>query len=133
MVLTPNRPLIGLWCPRTKSNMDDFSVPTDSQVYVDQGFHQVWYQGIAKATVSGVFEVSEPSQYLDTLKSKKSCIPKPRYSRVPNRSVTLTGRDNISGTPCMQVYSGSFSLQHALISNTISWFYLVLVLNGLTL
>ena len=33
--LTRNRPLIRLWCPRTKSNMDDFSVPTDSQVYVD--------------------------------------------------------------------------------------------------
>ena len=24
--------------------------------YVHQGFHQVWYQGIVKATVSGVFE-----------------------------------------------------------------------------
>ena len=25
-------------------------------MYVYQGFHQVWYQGIVKATVSGVFE-----------------------------------------------------------------------------
>ena len=28
--LTRNRPLIRLWCPRSKSNMDDFSIPTDS-------------------------------------------------------------------------------------------------------
>ena len=33
--LTRNRPLIRLWCPRSKSNMDDISIPTDSQVYVD--------------------------------------------------------------------------------------------------
>ena len=28
--LTRNRPLIRLWCPRSKSNMDDFSIPTDA-------------------------------------------------------------------------------------------------------
>ena len=33
--LTRSRPLIRLWCPRSKSNMDDFSIPIDSYVYAD--------------------------------------------------------------------------------------------------
>ena len=35
ITLTGNRPLIRLWCPRSKSNMDVFAIPTDSLVYVD--------------------------------------------------------------------------------------------------
>ena len=36
------------------------------QTYIQQGFHQVWYQGFVKATVSGVlgdltFKISEGS------------------------------------------------------------------------
>ena len=39
---------------------------------VQEGFHQVWYQGIVKATVSGVFEdlkfkISEGSDLHNTL------------------------------------------------------------------
>ena len=39
-----------------KISKNEFS-PTDlDAMYVYQGFHQVWYQGIVKATVSGVLE-----------------------------------------------------------------------------
>ena len=58
-ILTHNRPLIRLWCPRTKSNMDNFSIPTDSSVYVDasqekevNSFHAL--KGIRKGERSGI-------------------------------------------------------------------------------
>ena len=30
LFLTRNRPVTQLWCPRPKSNMGDFSIPTDA-------------------------------------------------------------------------------------------------------
>ena len=57
--LTRNRPLIRLWCPRSKLNMDDFSIPTDSQVYLDATQEKEWnflhaLKGIGKGERLGI-------------------------------------------------------------------------------
>ena len=53
-----------------------------------RGFHQVWYQGIVKATVSGVFEdlkykVSEGSEFSKTLKLRSADTPKTVAFTIP--------------------------------------------------
>ena len=51
--------LITVW-PLARANLNKsenlVTNTTAASKYVLQGFHQVWYQGIVKATVSGVFE-----------------------------------------------------------------------------
>ena len=61
--------LITVW-PLARANLNKsenlVTNTTAASKYVLQGFHQVWYQGIVKATVSGVcedlkFKISEGS------------------------------------------------------------------------
>ena len=41
-ILTRNRPEIQLWCPRPKLNMDDFSILSCPQVYVEATREKEW-------------------------------------------------------------------------------------------
>ena len=83
--LTRNRRLIRLWCPRPKSNMDDFSIPTDAQVYVDATQEKEWNSFHALKGIQGRREnsctfyyiykmnfFSENSHHLDSSVSRAS-------------------------------------------------------------